>query len=336
MSLSVSLTIYCLLVVAASLLGGYLPSRFVLSHRRLQMIVSAVAGLMLGVALLHLIPHAAAHSSSLDRTMLWTLVGVVGTFFLMRAFHSHQHSIDLPRQPEDAHHACEQGHAHGPDHAHSHEHTHSHGHHHGSSGGSSSWIGIAIGLSIHTLIDGIALGAAVAADQHRDGWSGIAGLGTFLAVALHKPLDSLSITSLMLAQGWSARARLVVNLTYSLMCPIGAALFLFGVSESANAGGLIAAALAFSGGVFLCISLADLLPEIEFHSHDRLKLSGALILGTVLAYGIGFLEPNHHHDGSNSEHHHGHDHSHNHDDHSHDGHDHGTPRKQGPVFVSPD
>ena len=29
------------------------------------------------------------------------------------------------------------------------------------------------------------------------------GLGTFLAVALHKPLDALSITSLMAAGGWS-------------------------------------------------------------------------------------------------------------------------------------
>jgi zinc and cadmium transporter len=328
MSLITYLAVYCLIVVAASLLGGYLPSRIALSHRRLQLIISGVAGLMLGVALLHLIPHAAAHGASLDQTMFWTLIGVLGTFFLMRAFHSHQHSIDLPEQHE--HHEQHSEHDH---------HACGHGHNHGPSGNSASWIGIAAGLSVHTLIDGIALGAAVAADQGHDGWSGIPGLGTFLAVALHKPLDAVSITTLMTAQGWSARSRLVVNLGYSLMCPLGAALFVLGISESSDAGHVIGAALAFSAGVFICISLADLLPEIEFHSHDRLRLSSALVLGTILAYCIGFLEPQHHHGGQETEHgHDGHDHGHNHEhDHDH-GHFHGHSgaRPPGPTQVSPD
>jgi len=328
MSLSGYLTIYCLAVVLASLLGGFLPSLLSLTHRRLQLLVSAVAGLMLGVALLHLIPHAAAHLHSFDQTMIWTLVGVLGTFFLMRAFHSHQHTIDLP-EPEGSH---------GITADHSHE-ACNHGHHHGEQAGSkSSWIGIAAGLSLHTLIDGIALGAAVAADRDSAGWSGIAGLGTFLAVALHKPLDALSITTLMTAQGWSARSRLAVNLGYSLMCPLGATLFVLGISGfGRDADHVIGAALAFAAGVFICISLADLLPEIEFHSHDRLKLSSALVLGTLLAYGIGFLEPHHHHgDASHSEH--GAEHDHEHHDHDHDGrsHNHHGERPSVPTRVVPD
>jgi zinc and cadmium transporter len=43
-----------------------------------------------------------------------------------------------------------------------------------------------------------------------------------------------------------------------------------------------AVALAFSAGTFLCIALSDLLPELQFHSHDRLKLSVALLAGVVL------------------------------------------------------
>ena len=50
-----------------------------------------------------------------------------------------------------------------------------------------------------------------------------------------------------------------------------------------------------SAGVFICISLSDLLPEVQFHSHDRLKLSAALLLGIVTAWAIGFLEPAHTH-----------------------------------------
>ncbi len=78
------------------------------------------------------------------------------------------------------------------------------------------------------------------------------------------------------------------------------------------------------GGVFLCISLSDLLPEMEFHSHNRIRLSVALILGIATAWGIGFLEPKHAHHGHEVESidsGHSHD-DHAQDDHSHDGHSH--------------
>jgi zinc and cadmium transporter len=38
--------------------------------------------------------------------------------------------------------------------------------------------------------------------------------------------------------------------------------------------------------MFLCISLCDLLPELQFHGHDRFKLTMALLLGLALAWGI--------------------------------------------------
>jgi len=81
------------------------------------------------------------------------------------------------------------------------------------------------------------------------------------------------------------------------MCPLGALLFFLGVQQfSENQHVIIGCALAFSAGVFLCISLGDLLPEMEFHSHNRFRLSFVLLLGIALAYGIGFLEPSHVHD----------------------------------------
>ena len=122
------------------------------------------------------------------------------------------------------------------------------------------------------------------------------GVGTFLAIALHKPLDALTITVLMKKGGWSRAATQLVNGSFALMCPLGALLFWLGIQETSGDKDLvIGAALAFSAGVFLCISLGDLLPELQFHSHDRLKLSAALLLGVALAYGIGFLEPEHAH-----------------------------------------
>ena len=78
--------------------------------------------------------------------------------------------------------------------------------------------------------------------------------------------------------------------------PIGALLFRFGISLFGSYQDVfVSSSLAFSAGVFLCISLSDLLPEMEFHAHNRVRLTAALLAGILLAYGITFLEPGHLH-----------------------------------------
>jgi zinc and cadmium transporter len=149
-------------------------------------------------------------------------------------------------------------------------------------------------MALHTLIDGLALGASVAADALH-GATGLLGLGTFLAVWLHKPLDAVSITSVMAAGGWSRSSRTLVNAGFSLICPAGAALFVLGIGEFSNQSTIVGCALAVSAGVFLCIALSDLLPEMEFHSHNRVQLTAALLAGVGMAWAIGFLEPAHAH-----------------------------------------
>ena len=62
--------------------------------------------------------------------------------------------------------------------------------------------------------------------------------------------------------------------------------------------------LAFAAGVFLCIALADLLPEVAFHAHDRFRLTVALFLGIALAWSIGFFEPQHAHEDHHEQHEH--------------------------------
>jgi len=248
-----TLAVYCVLVVLASLVGGALPSRLRLTHTRLQVTVSFVAGLMLGVALLHMFPHAEHANEDLDATVRWAVVGLLVMFFLIRAFHFHEHEVGM-------------GHGEGE------EPPLSRGHPH-------PWVGVAIGLSIHSAVDGVALASSTLSEEGR-----LAGFGTFLAVLLHKPLDALAIAALMV--GAPARTRRMVNILFALVCPAGAALFVAGAGSQP----VLGAALALSAGAFLCISLGDLLPELQFHRHDRLKLSAALLLGVALAYGITFLE----------------------------------------------
>lgn len=267
------LAVYCVLVVLASLLGGALPSRLHLTHTRLQMMVSLVAGLMLGVALLHMIPHA-LHYTAIDATAQWSVVGLLVMFFLIRAFHFHEHEVGMgPGEGE------EHGHAHDPL-SRGHPHPHALG-----------WVGIAIGLSIHSLVDGVALASSTIAESHQGHAHDappLPGIGAFLAVLLHKPLDALAITSVMAAAGWPARTRRIVNVLFALVCPLGAVLFVAGAQAGSDA--ILGGALAFAAGAFLCISLGDLLPEVQFHRHDRLNLSLALLVGVALAYAVTFLE----------------------------------------------
>ena len=123
------------------------------------------------------------------------------------------------------------------------------------------------------------------------GWR-LFGIGVFLAILLHKPLDAMSITSLMEVGGWTSSARTIANFLFALMCPLGALLFYFGVDLLGDSSRLVVAgALAFSAGAFICIALSDLLPEVHFHSHDRGKLTLVFLLGILLAYGIGSVEP---------------------------------------------
>lgn len=277
MSPIVALLIYSLLVIGSSVLGGAIPSFFKMTHVRMQSVLSLVGGFMLGVALLHMLPHGiVACKGNLDLIMICTLVGLLFTFFMIRTLHFHQHGPTAHDSHDHDHKECDH---------HSHKHT-------------ISWTGVAFGLGVHTLMDGVAVGAAVMTEAGH----ALPGLAVFVAVLLHKPLDALSITSVMAAGGIESKKRQMINIGVALMCPVGAFLVAFlaatvpgSSSGSPINGNLMGVLLGLSAGAFLCISLSDLLPEVQFHRHDRVRLSGALLLGVLFAYGIGLLEHQHAH-----------------------------------------
>jgi zinc and cadmium transporter len=220
--------------------------------------------------------------------MLSLLAGVLAMFFIERFFSYHHH--DVPERA-GSHPEGTQQEARGK--------TENHDSkppaprplppaHHGL-----SWSGAALGLALHSVLNGVALAAAV---QHGSDGSLLAGFGTFLVIALHKPFDAMTIGMLMARGGWSLPWRHTVNTLFSLAIPAGALLFYFGLmAEPTGAGAAtqqwyVACALAFSAGTFLCISLSDLLPELHFHRHDRIKLSMALLLGLAVAHAAAWLE----------------------------------------------
>jgi zinc and cadmium transporter len=294
------LVVYCLLILGASLAGGLIPTLVRLTHTRMQVATSFVAGLMLGVGVLHLLPHAFFQLGSIDRTVAWLLGGFLVMYFIQRFFHFHHH--DVPEEaPEGLEPCCHHEHpqvsgARPTGYAHDHTLAEKSARH-------LSWSGAALGLTLHTLIDGIALAASVEAEAVHGGAGWLLGLGTFLVIILHKPFDALAIATLMTVGGWSKQWRHVVNAAFALMIPVGVLLFHLGAGSIAQDGGAyLGAALAFAAGTFICIAASDLLPELQFHAHDRVKLSVALVAGLSLSVIIGWFETaghdHHHHDHS--------------------------------------
>lgn len=152
---------YGLLAFLAAWLGGELPSLVKLTHARLQVAVSFVAGLMLGLALLGLLPHAVEHTGSMHGAVNGVLAGFVAVFLLQRflPFHHHDVAEGSPLEP------C--GHAHSLAER---------------SARNLGWMGLALGLSLHSLFDGMAMAATALPGHHDHG--GAMGLGTAMAVLL--------------------------------------------------------------------------------------------------------------------------------------------------------
>ncbi len=271
------LAAYSVGILATSLLGGWLPSRAQITHARLQMVLSFGAGLILGVAAYHLLPHALAQISgheAVEIAVWWMMAGMLATLMLLFFLDFHEHDFS-------------------DEHKHLHDHAGRISGSDGTSRGSGrtvGWLGIVSGLGVHALTEGITLGSTLRLTH--DGAAGLAGFGVFLAIALHKPLDALSVVTTMRIKGLSQWSQRVANLAFALTCPIAAFATYWGAGQfGASENFVIGCALAFAAGSFLCIALSDLLPEIHFHSHDRIKLASCFLAGVSIAYAMHLVEP---------------------------------------------
>lgn len=336
------LLLYCSVILVVSVAGGLVPSLITLTHRRMQLALSLVSGVMLGVGLLHMLGHAAEAAlhapagttpPSMHAVMLAALLGFLAMFLLERFFCFHHHET-----PDEHGHTCGHDHGHSADERPCGEDAPPSTHR-------LHWLGAVVGLTVHTLLAGIALGAAVTAGVAEidridatgsNAAAGLAGFTVFLGIVLHKPFDSFTIVALMQHGGHRGRGVHLVNLAFALVIPIGVLLFLAGRNFAAEGGAYTTLALAFSAGTFLCVAASDVLPELQFHRHDRVAMTSMLVLGLAIAWASGVFEAHAHDHGDHAGHDHGDHAGHDHGDHA--GHDHGDHAHDdvsGPVVGPP-
>jgi len=266
---TLTLAAYSGAILTGSLAGGVLP--LFGKRTRNDALLSFSAGVMLGAAFFHMLPEA-VHLGGPD-VIPWAVAGFLFLFLLERFVLVHVCAEPGPSERLFGHPAP-------PPHG-LREHA-GHDHAHEATGCDVHTLGLAafVGLSLHTLVDGFALGAAQSDPA--------LGLLVFVAILAHKIPSSVSLTAILRAEGYGKRQALLMNASFALIVPFGAAIFLV-LDRVVAARSFTAVALAASAGSFLQLSLSDILPDLHRRGGDRWKISLALLAGLAAMWALKSL-----------------------------------------------
>lgn len=237
-------------MAASSFLAGILPLALSLSQRQLRIITALGSGILVGTALVIIIPegietlysenhtHKSKRSDDHDDTTPHGYIGIAlllgfALMYLIDALPpllsstESNGSIPLTASEMDDEPATPQKDSQ------SHSHVHS----------------TTIGLVVHSFADGIALGASSTTPS--------VGLIVFGAIMLHKAPAAFGLTAALLKQGLNKRAARAHLLLFSLAAPVGAfatwalVKVLAGSQHQEGSSFWTGIAMVFSGGTFL-------------------------------------------------------------------------------------
>lgn len=251
-----------LATTAGGLLSVFIAAALTLSvlGRIVRHLVSLSVGVLLGTALLHVLPEA--FESDVDPHRLFmTLLGGLLFFFLLEKAELYRH-----------------GHHHEGD---GHEHHH---HFDERQAGRGGW-SVLVGDSIHNFCDGIIIAAAFLADVQL-------GIVTAAAVIAHEIPQEVGDYIVLLNAGFSRSKALMYNALSGLASVVGGVLgyFIVGPWEA-----LFPYLLVAASSSFIYVAVADLLPQLQ----QRLSLKstlgqiGLIALGLVLVLFVKSLQHSH-------------------------------------------
>jgi zinc and cadmium transporter len=245
-------------IVAATLAGGLLSVAIAagltvaMLGRVVRSLVSLSTGVLLGTALLHVLPEAFESKTEPHELFLTLLAGLLFFFLLEKAElyrHGHHHEGDDPH----------------------------HHHHHGfdaEQAGKGGWA-VLVGDSVHNFCDGIIIAAAFLADVQL-------GIVTALAIVAHEIPQEVGDYIVLLNAGLSRRRALAYNALSGLAAVAGGVLgyFVVGPWES-----LFPFLLVVAASSFVYVAVADLIPQLQ----RRLPLRETVSQLAWLGGGLGVV-----------------------------------------------
>jgi zinc and cadmium transporter len=242
-----------LYIVLATFAGGLLSVLIAASltvpmlGRLVHHLVSLSAGVLLGTALLDVLPEAFESRAS-PQSLFVTLLAGLMFFFLLEKAELYRH-----------------GHHHEGD---------EHHHHHGfdqQQAGRGGW-SVLLGDSIHNFCDGIIIAAAFLADVRL-------GVVTSLAIIAHEIPQEVGDYIVLLNAGLSRRKALLYNAASGMAAVLGGVIgyFVVGPWES-----LFPYLLVVAASSFIYVAVADLIPQLQHRLTLRETLAQLVWLGTGL------------------------------------------------------
>ena len=221
-------------IVLATLLGG-VASVFIAASltvgvlsRLVHNLVSLSAGVLLGTALLHVLPEA--FESHVDAHALFlTLLGGLLFFFLLEKAELYRHT----------HHHEGDGH-------------HHHHHFDAEQAGRGGW-SVLVGDSIHNFCDGVIIAAAFLTSPQL-------GLVTALAIVAHEIPQEVGDFIVLVNAGFGRRRALWFNALSGLAAVLGGVLGYFVVGPWQA---LFPYLLVVASSSFIYVALADLMPQLQ-------------------------------------------------------------------------
>lgn len=243
-----------LYIVAATFVGGLLSvvvaaslTAAVLS-RVVHHLVSLSAGVLLGTALLDVLPEAFDSKAS-PQALFATLLGGLMFFFLLEKAELYRHSH---HHEGDEHH-----HRHGFDRQ---------------QAGRGGW-SVILGDSIHNFCDGIIIAAAFLADTRL-------GVVTSMAIIAHEIPQEVGDYIVLLNAGFSRGRALFYNALSGLAAVVGGVIgyFVVGPWES-----LFPYLLVVASSSFVYVAVADLIPQLQHRLTLRETAAQLAWLATGLA-----------------------------------------------------
>lgn len=247
-------------IVTATLVGGLVSVLLAaaLSAPLLSLIVrhlvSLSTGVLLGTALLHVLPEAFESGQAPHALFLTLLAGLMFFFLLEKA--------ELYR------------------HGHHHEHD-DHHHHHGfdaEQAGRGGW-SVLVGDSIHNFCDGVLIAAAFLSDPHL-------GMVTALAIIAHEIPQEVGDYIVLINAGFSRARALVYNLLSGLAAVVGGVLGYFLIGPWRD---LLPYMMVIAASSFVYVAVADLIPQLQKRLHWRDTLLqivwlavGLLMIGSIV------------------------------------------------------
>ncbi len=223
-----------LYIVIATLAGGVLSVVIAASltvallGRVVKGLVSMSAGVLLGTALLHVLPEA-FESKADPHDLFLTLLGGLLFFWLLEKAELYRH----------AHHHEGDG--------------HHHHHHFDAEQAGRGGLSVLVGDSIHNFCDGVIIAAAFLADPKL-------GLVTALAIVAHEIPQEAGDYIVLLNAGFSRGKALLYNAISGLAAVLGGVLGYFAVGPWES---LFPFLLVVAASSFVYIAVADLLPQLQ-------------------------------------------------------------------------